>query len=281
MKFTSAKQLKDWINNKSKSTGAPANVLLQSYMMERLLERISISKYKDNFILKGGFLIASMIGIDKRTTKDIDTTVKGLSINQHEVERIINEIISVFLEDGASFEITGIANIRETGKYDDFRISLKASIFTIWVHMKLDITIGDSVIPREIEYQYKLLFEDRAIPVMAYNIYTILAEKIETILSRNVANSRGRDFYDTYILLTMHRTTLSRITLRDAIRIKAEERNSYDHIIDASKLLKDISESPEIAKTWAGYARDYPYAENIHLQDIISTISWVFENQPD
>lgn len=172
MNFTSARQLKDWIKNKSAKTGVPANLLLQSYMMERLLERISVSEYKDNFILKGGFLIASLIGIDKRSTKDIDTTVRDLSINRFEIEKIVGEIISIALEDGASFEITGITSIREVGEYDDFRISLKATIFTIWVNMKLDITVGDSIIPHEIEYQYKLMFEDRSIPVMAYNIYT-------------------------------------------------------------------------------------------------------------
>jgi len=278
MKFTSAKQLKDWINNKSVKTGTPANLLLQSYVMERLLERISVSKYRDNVILKGGFLIASLIGIDKRSTKDMDTTIKGLAINRLEVEKIIDEIIAIPIDDGVSFEVTGITNIRDVEEYDDFRISLKASVHTIWVHMKLDLTVGDSIIPHEIEYQYQLLFEDRSIPVMAYNIYTILAEKIETILSRNVANSRGRDFYDVHILLTMHRATLSRDSLLNAIRIKAEERNSSGYIINAPKLLKDISESPEISKIWTGYVRDYPYAKGILLQDVISAISWIFDD---
>lgn len=278
MRFTSATQLKDWIKNKSKQTGTPSNSLLYTCMMERLLERVSVSPYRENLILKGGFLIAAMVGIDRRSTMDMDTTVKGLSVSREALGEIIDEIIAIDVEDGVTFEVENIQNIRDVSEYDDFRISLKASFHTIFVRMKLDITTGDTIIPGEIEYSYKLMFEDQTIPVMAYNLYTILAEKIETILSRNVSNTRGRDFYDVYTLLSENRGTLSRTELFHAIQVKAEERGSTRYIEQYEKHLQDISASPEVAKIWTAYTKSYAYAKGIELADILPLIHWVFED---
>jgi predicted nucleotidyltransferase component of viral defense system len=209
-------------------------------MMERLLERVSISPYRDNLILKGGFLIAAMVGIDRRTTMDMDTTVKGLPVSRDGIENILSEIISLDADDGISFEIQDIKNIRDISEYDDFRVSLRAAFQTVRVNMKIDVTTGDAIIPREVEYHYRLMFEDRTIPVMAYNLYTILAEKIETILSRSVTNTRGRDFYDAYILLSVNKDTLLRAETLHALRVKAEERGSVNYIDNYSKHLQDI-----------------------------------------
>jgi predicted nucleotidyltransferase component of viral defense system len=276
MRFTSATQLKDWIKNKSKQTGAPTNVLLQTYMMERLLERVSISPYRDNLILKGGFLIAAMVGIDRRTTMDMDTTVKDLPVSRDGIENILSEIISLDADDGISFEVQNINNIRDISEYDDFRVSLRAAFQTVRVNMKIDVTTGDAIIPCEVEYHYRLMFEDRTIPVMAYNLYTILAEKIETILSRTVTNTRGRDFYDAYILLSMNKDTLLRTETLHALRVKAEERGSVNYIDNYSKHLQDIADSPEIAKIWEGYVKSYSYAKGIAMPDILALIEWVF-----
>jgi predicted nucleotidyltransferase component of viral defense system len=276
MRFTSATQLKDWIKNKSKQTGTQANVLLQTYMMERLLERISISVYRENLILKGGFLIAAMIGVDKRATMDMDTTVKGLTVNREEIQNILREIIGIDVDDSISFEILNINNIHDISEYDDFRVSLRANFQTIRVSLKIDITTGDAIIPHEIEYSYKLMFEDRTIPIMAYNLYTILAEKIETILSRNVTNSRGRDFYDIYTLLSMNIDSLSQEELLHAIRVKAEDRNSVSDVEKYEEHLRNIANSPEIEKIWVAYSKNYPYAKGIALSDILTLIKWVF-----
>jgi predicted nucleotidyltransferase component of viral defense system len=175
MKFTSATQLKDWIKNKSMQTGVPANILLRSYMMERLLERISLSPYNKNMILKGGFLIAAMVGIEQRSTMDMDTTIKGLRVNRERIDDILREIVSIDAHDGVSFMIQSIKNIHDINEYDDFRFSIRATFYSIRADMKVDITTGDNIIPHEIEYHYKLMFEDRTIPIMAYNLYTILA----------------------------------------------------------------------------------------------------------
>ncbi len=277
MRFTSATQLKDWIKNKAKQTGAHPGALLQSYMLERFLERVSLSPYRENVILKGGFLIAAMIGVDKRSTMDMDTTIKGIPVTRETIEEIVTGIISADAQDGISFEIQDIRNIHDVSEYDDFRVSLRVSFYTVRVDMKIDITTGDTIIPHEIEYNYRLMFEDRSIPVMAYNLYTILAEKMETILSRNVTNTRGRDFYDTYVLLSMHRDILSRRDLLGALRVKATDRDSLSFIEDHAMHLKNISASPEIAKIWSAYTRNYPYAQGIALPDILALIAWVFE----
>jgi len=274
--FTSAAQLKDKLKNKSKDTGTHATELLQNYMLERFLERMSRSSYHENMILKGGFLIAAMVGVNKRSTMDIDTTTKGLPVNREGVEKIIREIISVDVDDGVTFEVIDIKNIHGVNEYDDFRISFLARLFTLRVNMSIDITTGDTIIPSEVVYNYKLMFEDRTIPVMAYNLISILAEKIETIIVRGVGNTRGRDYYDVYLLLSLNRDTIKRAELLRAIKIKADERESVRAIENHSKILNDIAASPDIAKIWNSYTKKYHYAEGIALSDILALIAWVF-----
>lgn len=195
-------QLKSMIKKIAKDNKMDANTVLQNYMMERFLERISLSKYCDNFILKGGYLIAAMIGINMRSTMDMDTTIKGLAISKQTIHQIIKEIALIELNDNLKFELESIKSIHEVGDYENFRIVLLAVFSTVRVRLKLDITTGDIVLPNEIDYSYKLMFEEREILIKAYNFNTIISEKIETILARNILNSRMRDFYDVYILLT-------------------------------------------------------------------------------
>ena len=276
--FTSAAQLKDYIKNKSKQTGAHANVLLQNYVMERFLIRLSLSPYRENMILKGGFLIAAMVGIGNRSTMDMDATIKGLPLNQGELKRILHEIIAIDIGDGMIFEVVGLRSIRDVSDYDDFRVSLRATMFSIRVDMKIDFTIGDAIIPREIEYQYKLMFENRSIPVMAYNIYTILAEKVESILARGVSNTRGRDYYDVYVLLTINKDTLSKRELLHALMVKATERGNNAALDNQVRILRDIAESPDIKKIWDAYKSRYLYAKGITLSEILSLIAWIFDD---
>ncbi|MDO9490702.1 nucleotidyl transferase AbiEii/AbiGii toxin family protein [Acetobacterium sp.] len=272
MTINSPRQLKDWINNRAKRDGVIANTLLQSFMMERLLERIAVSSFRDNFILKGGFLIAAMIGIDLRSTMDMDTTIKGISIDQPEIQKILSEIIAIDLEDHVNFNIKGIKSIHDTSEYDDFRVSLEANFFTIKVNLKIDITTGDVIIPGEVDYAYKLMFEEREISIKAYNLNTILAEKIESILVRNISNTRARDYYDLYILAKLNNSVLDRDELKVAIRKKAEERDSTKYLDDYVVYLDSISESQELRKIWNDYSKKYPYAENIEFDQIIETI---------
>ena len=175
MSFNSPRQLKDWLRNKEKKDGIPANTLINYYMMERLLERIAASRYREIFIIKGGFLIASMIGVDLRSTMDLDTTVKGVVISEKMVRDMMTETIE--LDDNVIFQLAEVKNIHDEGQYDDFRLTVKAQFFTMRVMLKIDLTTGDLIIPREIEYSFKLMFEDRSISVKAYNLLTILSEK--------------------------------------------------------------------------------------------------------
>ena len=235
MKIGSPKQLKDWINNMAKKKNLVANTLLQNFMMERLLERISISEYKDNFVLKGGFLIAAMLGIDLRSTLDMDTTIKGLPVNKENIEEILNEILSIDLGDNVTFNIKNINSIHDISEYEDFRVSLEAKFFTIKVNMKIDITTGDIIIPREVDYSFKLMFEERSIPIKAYNLNTILAEKIESILARNISNTRARDYYDVYMLTSFRKDDINIVDLRSAIIEKAKERNTLIYLDEKEK----------------------------------------------
>lgn len=272
MIVSSPRQLKDWINNLAKRDNLVANTVLQSFMMERLLERITVSEYKDNFILKGGFLIAAMIGIDLRSTMDMDTTIKGISIDLNEIEKILNEIILIDLDDHVNFKIKNIKNIHDVSEYDDFRVSLEAVFYTIKVNLKIDITTGDVIIPGEVDYSFNLMFEGRKIMIKAYNLNTILAEKIESILVRNVSNTRARDFYDIYILMMLNKADFDKSELKKAIWKKAEERKSTIYIEDYEKYLNDVSESKDVLNIWNSYRAKYNYAKDIEFESIIKII---------
>lgn len=272
MKINSPRQLKDRINNMAKNNNLIANTLLQNFMMERFLERISISKYKDNFIIKGGFLIAAIVGLDMRSTMDIDSTIKGISINRKSLEKILNEILSIQIDDNVTFILKDMKNIHDISEYDDFRVSVEASLFTIKVNMKIDITTGDIIIPREIDYSFKLMFEDRSIIIKAYNINTILAEKIESILSRNIANTRARDYYDVYILMTLKKNEIDLINLKNAIMQKAEDRNTIIYVKNKDKYLSDIDESEYLKTIWKAYTLKFPYAKDIQFTEITNII---------
>ena len=220
-----------------------------------------------------------MVGIDTRSTMDMDTTIKGMAVNQAEIEKVINDLLKIDVGDNVTFEFTGIKNIHDISEYEDFRVSIKAHFFTMWVNLKIDITTGDIIVPKEEEYSFKLMFEDRYISIKAYNINTILAEKIETILSRNILNTRARDFYDVYILLTLRKMDINKPELLNAIKEKSEERKSTQFINDYHKYLDDIKESPEIETIWNSYCKKYNYAQGINLQEIISLIEEVMEHK--
>ncbi|MFR2504905.1 MAG: nucleotidyl transferase AbiEii/AbiGii toxin family protein, partial [Coprobacillus cateniformis] len=194
-----AMQLKSIIKNLAREKHISAQLALQNFMLERMLERISESAYQKNFILKGGFLIASIVGLDTRTTMDMDATIRGLPVNEQSVREMFEEICRIKLNDDVSFTFRYIEEIREGDEYTGYRVALTADYSPMSVPLKLDITTGDKITPKEIEYKFKLLLEDRSISVLAYNLETVLAEKLETVISRGDQNTRPRDYYDVYI----------------------------------------------------------------------------------
>lgn len=266
-------QLKGKIRNVAKEKNLSSQEILQMYLFERVLERLSKSKYAKNFILKGGFLIASMIGIDERTTMDIDTTVKGLSMDKENIEPIIKEILSIDVNDGIEFEYGKIESIREDDDYNNFRVNFNAKYGKINNPMKMDITTGDEITPAAVEYKYSTIFGDGEIDVTAYNLETILAEKYETVIRRNIGNTRARDFYDLYALYAIYKDSLNAIILEDALKRTSKQRGSLSELDDRKRIVDEIAKEPFIIGLWNAYRDEYAYAKRIRFEDIIRVLN--------
>jgi len=244
--------VKGKIRNLAKENSLSTQEILQMYFFERFLERLSKSKYRANFVIKGGLLISSLIGVENRTTMDVDTTVKGIPLEERLIAKIIEEILDIRLNDGIDFEMGGIEHIREDDDYDNFRISLTANIGKTKNPMKIDVTTGDPITPGEIEYRYPCIFSEEDIEVLAYPLETILAEKYESIIKRNVANTRMRDFYDIYALFSMKEGEIDFDILRTAITRTAAKRDSLEILKNSEELLM-ISEKTAISVTCGTY----------------------------
>ena len=271
-----AMSLKAIINNIAKENKVSAQSVLQTYMLERLLERISISKYKDNFILKGGMLISAMLGIDSRTTMDMDTTIKGFKLTEENITNIINEICNIKIDDGITFEVQKIELIREDDDYGGYRITFKANYMeSMPVIMKIDITTGDKITYKEIKYSFDLMLEDRKIQIWSYNLETIIAEKFESIIKRGILGTRIRDYYDVYMLLNTQTKNINFNTLKDAIYSTAEYRNTINIIKDWSKIIEQLDNSDIMKKQWERYKKDNFYAKEIKYEDLIESLKQV------
>lgn len=277
--ITTARQLKDLIRNLSKKKSADAQILMRNYMMERFLERISLSEYKNQFILKGGMLVAAMVGLDARATMDLDATIKGTNVSVEDVEMIISQIISIPLDDGVSFRIKRISEIMEEADYPGVRVSMETKFDGVITPLKIDISTGDIITPREIKYNFNLMLENRTIEVWAYNLETVLAEKLETVISRNVTNTRMRDFYDIYILQKLYGEQLSKDVLRDALVATAKKRETLEQIEteDIDEVFDEIQSSSVMENLWKAYQRNYSYSADIPWHTIMKSIRTLYE----
>lgn len=260
-------QLKAYIKKMAAEKNISAQLVMQNYMMERLLERISLSKYKENFILKGGFLIAAIVGLDTRTTMDLDTTIKGFELTHDSIRDIFEEICKISVEDDVTFSVNRTTDIRETDDYPGIRVSLTASYPPLKVPMTVDVTTGDKITPREIEYTFRLLFDERTISIMAYNLETILAEKLETILSRNIANTRPRDFYDVYILYTLRGSECDSTILKAALAETTKKRGSLSVLGQYESIIDDIRNSSGMQNFWLNYQKEFDYSKGINFDE--------------
>ena len=271
-----AMSLKAKINNISKDKKVSPQSVLQIYMLERLLERISVSKYKDNFILKGGMLISAILGMSSRSTMDMDTTVKGFELTEESATKILEEICSIELDDDISFKMKKIELIREEDDYNGYRATFEAKFKnTMPVIFKIDITTGDAITYKEIEYDYNLMLADKKIPVWSYNLETILAEKFEAVIKRGIAGTRIRDFYDIYMLYNTEEKNINKKLLKTAINLTSEHRESLDLIKNWEKTLNVLAEDEDMQKRWKVYQKTYFYAKDIEYQDLINTIEKV------
>ena len=263
-----AKSLIDKSKNKAEQNNITVNEVLQNYMFERILERLSISEYKNNFILKGGVLLSSIMGIDTRTTMDMDTCLKGINLTEEQLYKVLKNILDTDVKDGVTFEIKNSKPIREDDEYGGLKYNILAKFDNIIVNLSIDIATGDVITPGEIEYNYKMMFEDKALKIMTYNIESIIAEKFQTIISRNVLNSRMKDFYDLYYLIKY--STFSKDDLRLAIEKTFEKRNTDIKLINSN--ISVIQESDLLQDLWKTYSQKHKYTKDIKFEDIIETI---------
>ena len=246
--------------------------ILQRYMFERVLERISVSKYQDNFILKGGLLLSAMFGIGNRMTKDMDATITGIDVSKDKMLKVLNEILSINLKDGVKFDVVDITDIREDDEYGGNKYHIVGKLQSLKVNLEIDISTGDKVTPRELKYKYPLIFENRTIIISSYNIETILAEKIETVLRRGVFSSRMKDFYDIYYFLTKLRKEIDINVLKEAMDNTFTKRNSFEYLNDYEQIINSIIGNERIEKLWNIYSNKYKYANGININEILNLL---------
>lgn len=270
-------QLKAKIKNISKEKNISAQLVLQNYMMERFIERIALSDFQDQMIIKGGLLISSIVGLDSRATMDIDMTLKGKPVNEAFILDYINEISRININDEVIFDVVSITEIREMDDYFGFRVSLIAGIGTMKIPLKIDITTGDKIIPSEISYEYPLMFENRSIKIKAYNLETILSEKIETIISRGNQNTRMRDFYDVYILLKLKSKNIDYNILRLAIEETSQKRDSLNLLLNYKEIISNIENNNEMLVRWENYQNSFNYARTINFNEICKFLIEILE----
>ena len=278
MGFT-PEQIKGRIKSVAKQNNADARTLMRIYMMERFLERLAQSEYRDNFIIKGGILVTAMIGVAHRSTMDIDTSMKNLNLSAEDALRVVNQVKDIDLDDGVSFEVKDVSNIMDEMEYPGIRVTMNANVGRLITPLKIDISTGDVITPRAIEINYDLLLEDRSISLWSYNLETILAEKLQTVLARGILNTRMRDFYDIRMLLDTYEDKVNKAVLKDAFAATCKKRGT-DHLQEqAEEIIKIIEADEQLQVLWRAYQKKYSYAADIDYASVISgvrkLIDWI------
>ncbi len=269
--MSKAMSLKAKVRNIAKQKNIPAQVILQNYMFERLMVRLSASEYKEKFVLKGGMLVAAIVGLDNRATMDMDTTLKNLPLTPEAIRSALETICGIAFDDGVSFEIGTISPIREDDIYGGYRVMLNARFDTIITPLSIDVSTGDAITPHAVQYNFSEIFDDeKSYELWAYNIETVMAEKVETILRRGVFNTRPRDFYDAYILSTTQKFDKSVFT--DALQATAAHRGTAQQIADVPAILQNIEESPKLKTMWDKYRKQFAYAADIEYDQIMTVL---------
>jgi predicted nucleotidyltransferase component of viral defense system len=267
-----AMSLKAQIRNLAKKRNVKAQVLLQNYMFERFLERLSLSEYKDKFLLKGGMLIAAIVGMDARSTMDMDATLRGLPLTEESIRKAITAICDFPIQDEVKLIVGTIAPIRPDDVYGGYRVKITAMYDTIETPLSADISTGDVITPHAVKYTFHGIFdEEKQIEIWAYNIETVMAEKVETILRRNTLNTRSRDFYDIFILSTTQ--TYNPAFLKEAVSATAAHRATTEQIADIPALLKMITDSAELRQMWEKYRREFDYAADITYEQVLKALN--------
>ena len=265
-----SEQIKGAIRNISKKTGVNPNSLLQMCLFEGILEKLSKSKYSENFILKGGLLISSLIGVDMRSTMDMDTTLRGIPLNEVSITKILNEILAIEIDADIEYKLIKLSPIRQEDVYEDFCASISCIFGKINATLNIDITTGDVITPREMNYSYSKILEEGTIPIMTYTIETILAEKFETISSRNITTTRARDFYDLYMIYSIYKDKIDKDILRKAIERTSKYRGSFEIVLQHKEIVELFRESETPKELWKKYTQNNPYVKDIDFLDTMS-----------
>lgn len=271
MGFT-PEQIKGRIKSVAKQNNADARTLMRIYMMERFLERLAQSEYRDNFIIKGGILVTAMIGVAHRSTMDIDTSMKNLNLSAEDALRVVNQVKDIDLDDGVSFEVKDVSNIMDEMEYPGIRVTMNANVGRLIQPLKIDISTGDVITPRAIEFNYDLLLEDRSISLWSYNLETILAEKLQTVLARGILNTRMRDFYDIRMLLDTYEDKVNKAVLKDAFAATCKKRGTDYLQEQAEEIIKIIEADEQLQVLWRAYQKKYSYAAEIDYASVISGV---------
>ena len=265
-----SEQIKGAIRNISKKTGINPNSLLQMCLFEGILEKLSKSKYSENFILKGGLLISSLIGVDMRSTMDMDITIRGIPLNEVSITKILNEILAIEIDADIEYKLIKLSPIRQEDVYEDFCASISCIFGKINATLNIDITTGDVITPREMNYSYSKILEEGTIPIMTYTIETILAEKFETISSRNITTTRARDFYDLYMIYSIYKDKIDKGILRKAIERTSKYRGSFETALQYKEIVELFRESETPKELWKKYTQNNPYTKDVDFLDTIS-----------
>ena len=267
----SATAVKAKIKNKAGGSSDKSQIMLRIYLMERLLERVSLSRYRDNFVLKGGLLVSSLVGVDMRSTMDIDTTVKSLPLNKSAIQKILEEIMAIGLEDGVLFRITKVQDIMEGHEYEGVRFMIDCTMDKLKQTIKMDISTGDEITPKAITHELPLIIEDRTIELWAYNLETLLAEKLETIMVRAEANTRMRDFYDIHVLLEQDAVTIDRDTMKAAFYATCNKRGSIELIGTIDDVINKIADDETMKQLWNNYRKTNYYVGALEWEEVIGS----------
>lgn len=270
-------QVKGRIKNIARTQHTDARVLMRLYMMERYLERIACSRYKDDFIVKGGILVTAMVGVSLRSTMDIDASIRGWTLSAEEARRVAEELCAINLDDGVTFEVKDTSSIMDNMEYPGIRITLNALMGPLVTPMKIDISTGDVITPRAIEYQYPLMLENRSIQLWSYNLETILGEKLQTILARGLLNTRMRDYYDIYTLLMMYATSIDMPILQRAFTSTCEKRGTQILASTGNAILQSVRNDPHLRDLWQNYQQKYSYATDIAFENVIDCVEQLYE----
>ena len=265
-------QIKALVRNKSKGDSTKALMLIRSYFMERFLERVSLSEYKDCFILKGGLLISAIVGLDIRSTMDIDGTIKNMPLTLSSARHMLEKIIAIPIEDNTVFTIKRVEEVMEDAEYGGIRAALDAQMDSMRTPLKIDISVGDVITPRETAHPYKLMFENRTIFVWAYNLETLLAEKLETVVSRGALNTRLRDFYDIHMLSNEKTYPIARDTFKLAFAATTTKRGTAFLLAASDSILQEIQDSEAMQHLWRDYQRKFDHAKAITWTQVMLSV---------